>query len=61
MAQQDNGPVSSCTAPSALSTPTTPERKPKQGLAQDITDRAEAGDKEERAVAQAVMDLDSTC
>jgi len=59
MAQQDTRPVAGCSAPSAVSKPTKPERNPKQGLAQDITDRAEAGDKEERAVAQAVIDLDS--
>jgi hypothetical protein len=60
MAQQDTGPVAGRRAPSVISKPDKLERQPKQGLAEDITDRAESGDEEERAVAQAVIDLDSS-
>ncbi len=58
MAQQDTG--SGRRAPRVSPKPNKPERQPKQGLAEDITDRAEFGDEEERAVAQAVIDLDSS-
>jgi len=60
MAQQDTGPVEGRRAPGLVSKSKKSECKPKQGLAEDISDRAEAGDEEERAVAKAVIDLDSS-